>query len=95
MTPIKITAKVMVKAILLWAVFVEHACGEQDIVATICNFFECVCVRPSDLVRAVSSKVIVAFSYYLVQMFIMLCRRVAYKTYDSISKVSVAIRGQS
>ena len=52
------------------------------------------CVRPSDLVRAVTSKVIVAFSYNLVKMFIIMSRRVAYKTHDSMSKVKVTLRGQ-
>ena len=52
------------------------------------------CVRPSDLVRAVTSKVIVAFSYNLVKMFIMMSRRVAYKTHDSMSKVKVTLGGQ-
>ena len=41
----------------------------------------------SDLVWAVTSKVIVAFSYNLVKMFIMISRCDMYKTnYDSLSK---------
>jgi hypothetical protein len=51
-------------------------------------------VRPSELVRAVTLKVIVAFSYNFVKMFIMMSRRVAYKTHDSTSKVKVTLRGQ-
>ena len=51
-------------------------------------------VCPSDLVRAVTSKVIVAFSYNLVKMFIMMSRRVTYKAHDSMSKVKVTSRGQ-
>ena len=51
-------------------------------------------MRPSELVRAVTSKVIVVFSYNFVKMFIMMSRRVAYKTHDSMSKVKVTLRGQ-
>ena len=78
-------------------VFVEPACGKRDIVATVSNFWVCVraCVRPSDPFRAITSKVIVAFSYKLVKMFIMMSRCVAYKTHNSMSKVNVTLRGQS
>ena len=41
-------------------------------------------MRPSELVRAVTSKVIVALSYNLVKMFIMMSRRVAYNTHDYV-----------
>ena len=49
-------------------------------------------MRPSELVRAVTSKVIVVFSYNFVKMFIMMSRRVAYKTHDSMSKVKVTLK---
>ena len=48
-------------------------------------------MRLSDIVRAVTSKVIVAFSYNFVIMLII-SRRVEYKSHDSMSKV--ILRGQ-
>ena len=51
---------------------------------------------PSDqilIIRAVSSQIIVAFSYNLVEMFTKLSRCVMYKTDDSMSKVKVTLRG--
>ena len=53
-------------------------------------------VLASELVRAVTSHVIVIFSYNLVEMFTMICRRVAYKTHDYVqtSKVKVTLTGQ-
>ena len=51
----------------------------------ICNLY---------FVRAVTSQVIVVSSLYFLQMFTLICRRVAYKTHDSISKVKVTLRGQ-
>ena len=47
-----------------------------------------VCMRPPDLVRTVTAKVIVAFPNNLVKMFIMMSRCVVYKTNDYTSKVS-------
>ena len=46
------------------------------------------------LVRAVTSQVIVVSPWYLVEMFSIMSRRVAYKTHDSMSKVKVTLRGQ-
>ena len=43
-------------------------------------------MRPSDLVRAVTLKVIVAFSYNWTKMFIMMSRCVVYKTHDYMSR---------
>ena len=47
--------------------------------------------RKSDIVRAVTFKVIVVFPYNLVQIFTMMRRRVTYKTNDSVSKVKVTV----
>ena len=47
------------------------------------------------LVRAITSQVIIISSWYFVEMFTLICRRVAYKTHDSMSKVKVRFRGQS
>ena len=44
---------------------------------------------PSDLVQVITSKVITAFWYNLVKIFIMISGCVAYKTHDSRSKVKM------
>jgi hypothetical protein len=44
------------------------------------------------LVRPTTSRVIVVSLWYLVEMFTLICRRVTYKTYDSMSKVT--LKGQ-
>ena len=44
------------------------------------------------LVRPTTSRVIVVSSWFLVEIFTLICRRVTYKTYDSMSKVT--LKGQ-
>ena len=45
------------------------------------------------LVWAITSQVIVVSSWYLVNLLTSICRCVAYKTHDSMSNVTVTVRG--
>ena len=55
------------------------------------HFWLSVCASVREIVRDITSKVIVVFPYNLVNIFIMMRRRVTYKTNDSMSKVKVTI----
>ena len=54
-------------------VFVEPACGKQDIVVTF-EFGVCACVCPSEIVPTITSTIVDGFQNYLTQLFSITCR---------------------
>ena len=72
-------------------VFVESACGERYIVVTMTVRCMCVrqCVRPSEIVRTITSTIVVGFQNNLTQLFSITCICATPNIYAGRSMVKV------
>ena len=72
-------------------IFVEHACGERDILVTMTLWYMSLCasVHPSEFVRTITSAIVVGFQSNLTHLFSIMCRCAISNIHLGSSKVKV------